>query len=71
MKEKIKHVGIVAALTILIVAICSGISWIALCGIIKLITMCFGWEFSWAISTGIWLILLILQSIFNVTVKKD
>ena len=71
MKEKIKHGGIVAALTILIVAICSGISWIALCGIIKLITMCFGWEFSWAISTGIWLILLILQSIFNVTVKKD
>lgn len=71
MKEKIKQGGIVAALTILIVAICSGISWIALCGIIKLITMCFGWEFSWAISTGIWLILLILQSIFNVTVKKD
>lgn len=71
MKEKIKHGGIVAALTILIVAICSGISWIVLCGIIKLITMCFGWEFSWAISTGIWLILLILRSIFNVTVKKD
>ena len=71
MKEKIKQGGIVAALTILIVAICSGISWIALCGIIKLITMCFGWEFSWSISTGIWLILLILQSIFNVTVKKD
>ena len=71
MKEKIKQGGIVAALTILIVAIYSGISWIALCGIIKLITMCFGWEFSWAISTGIWLILLILQSIFNVTVKKD
>ena len=71
MKEKIKHGGIVAALTILIVAICSGISWIALCGIIKLITMCFGWEFSWAVSTGIWLILLILRSVFNVTVKKD
>lgn len=33
--------------------------------------MCFGWEFSWAIATGIWLIICILKSIFNVTVKKD
>ena len=71
MKEKIKQGGIAAAVVILLVAVCYGISWIALCGIIKLSTMCFGWEFSWAISTGIWLILLILQSIFNVTVKKD
>ena len=71
MKEKIKHGGIVATLTILIVAICYGISWIVTCGIIKLITMCFGWEFSLAISTGIWLIICILKSIFNVTVKKD
>ena len=71
MKEKIKQGGIVAAVVILLVAVCCGISWIATCGIIKLITMCFGWEFSWAIATGIWLIICILKSIFNVTVKKD
>ena len=71
MKEKIKQGGIVAAVVILLVAVCYGISWIATCGIIKLITMCFGLEFSWVIATGIWLIICILKSIFNVTVKKD
>ena len=71
MKEKIKQGGIVAAVVILLVAVCYGISWIVTCGIIKLITMCFGWELSLAISTGIWLIICILKSIFNVTVKKD
>ena len=71
MKEKIKQGGIVAVVVILLLAVCYGISWIATCGIIKLITMCFGWEFSWAISTGIWLTIWMLKSIFNVTVKKD
>lgn len=71
MKEKIKHGGIVAVVAILLLAVCCGISWIVTCGIIKLITMCFGWEFSWSIATGIWLIICILKSIFNVTVKKD
>ena len=48
------------------------LSWIVTCGIIKLITMCFGLTFSWGIATGIWLIWLMLKSLFsnNVTVKK-
>ena len=71
MKEKIKQGGIVAVVVILLLSVCYGISWIVTCGIIKLITMCFGWEFSLAIATGIWLIICILKSIFNVTVKKD
>ena len=70
MKEKIKQGGIVAAVAILLVAVCYGISWIVTCGIIKLITMCFGLEFSWAVATGIWLIICILKSIFNVTVNN-
>ena len=49
----------------LIVAVCYAISWIATCGIIKLITLCFGWTFSWAIATGIWLILCLIRLIFN------
>lgn len=71
MKDKIKQGGIVAVVVILLLAVCCGISWIATFGIIKLITMCFGLEFSWAVATGIWLIILILKSIFRVTVKKD
>lgn len=70
MKDKIKQGGIVAVVVILIVAVCYGISWIVTCGIIKLITMCFGLEFSLAVATGIWLIICILKSIFNVTVNN-
>lgn len=70
MKDKIEQGGIVAVVVILIVAVCYGISWIVTCGIIKLITMCFGLEFSWAVATGIWLIICILKSIFNVTVNN-
>lgn len=70
MKDKIKQGGIVAAVVILLLAVCYGISWIVTCGIIKLITMCFGLKFSWAVATGIWLIICILKSIFNVTVNN-
>lgn len=70
MKDKIEQGGIVAVVVILLLAVCYGISWIVTCGIIKLITMCFGLEFSLAVATGIWLIICILKSIFNVTVNN-
>ena len=70
MKDKIKQGGIVAVVVILLLIVCYGISWIVTCGIIKLITMCFGLEFSLAVATGIWLIICILKSIFNVTVNN-
>ena len=62
--------GIIAA--VLIFVLLGGVSWIATCGIIKLITLCFGWNFSWAWATGIWLIMFLAKSIFshNTTVKK-
>ena len=40
------------------------LSWIVTCGLIKLITLCFGLAFSWAIATGIWIVLVILKYIF-------
>lgn len=54
-----------------VLAICA-VSWILTCGIIKLITLCFGWTFSWVIATGIWLVLWIVKSIFSniITIKK-
>ena len=55
---------------ILLLVIGYAISWILTCGIIKLITICFGLTFSWAIATGFWLILCLLKSVFSVTVKK-
>ena len=41
----------------------AAIGWIAVCGIVKLITLCFGWTFSWYIATGVWLILVLLNAI--------
>ena len=59
-------------LAILIIAVCVFLEWIITVGIIKLITMCFGWTFKWSVATGIWLIICVLQSIFksNVNVKR-
>ena len=70
LKNKIAKGGVVALVVISILVFAYGISWIVTCGIIKLITMCFGWTFKWSIATGIWLIICILKSIFNVTVKN-
>ena len=71
MKRENKKKCAAVAIAILILAALLGMSWIVTCGLIKLITMCFGLEFSWAVATGIWLIICILKSIFNVTVKID
>jgi hypothetical protein len=56
--------GTAAIIVILILAVCYGLSWIVTCGIIKLITMCFGLTFKWSIATGIWLVICILKSSF-------
>lgn len=50
-----------AIVIILIFVISFGLSWIVTCGVIKLITMCFGLTFKWSIATGIWLILCLLR----------
>ena len=69
-KIAIAEGGATILAVIVILAVCYGLSWIVTCGIIKLITMCFGWTFKWSVATGIWLIICLLQSIFKVTVKN-
>ena len=71
MKNKIDLSGPEAIIAfIFVVILCYGISWIVTCGIIKLITLCFGLTFKWSAATGIWLIICLLRSIFRVTVRK-
>lgn len=41
------------------------LSWGVTCGVVKLITMCFGWKFKWSSATGIWLILCLARTVFN------
>lgn len=57
---------------VLIFASVCGFSWILTCGLVYLITLCFGWTFNWAVATGVWLVMWLLSSVFksNVTVKK-
>ena len=45
------------------------LSWIVTCGIVWLITLCFGLAFDWLIATGIWLVLCLLKWIFGSVVK--
>lgn len=54
--------GLIAFITI---AALYGLSWIITCGIIKLVTLCFGWTFKWSIATGIWLVMCLLKRIFT------
>lgn len=70
-KSTAKIIGTGFGVLLAVVAIYA-LSWIVTCGIIKLITMCFGLTFSWGMATGIWLIWILLKSLFsnNVTIKK-
>lgn len=43
----------------------SGLSWIATCGIYKLITLCFDITYAWDAATGVWLCLFLLSSVFG------
>ena len=61
--------GLAILLALAIVAIGLGISWIITCGIVKLITICFGWTFNWSIATGIWFVMFLFKSFFNTTSK--
>ena len=47
-----------------LMAAVTAFSWIVTCGIVKLITLCFGWYFSWPIATGIWLVMILLRMVF-------
>ena len=54
--------GIIAVLFLM--AALTAFSWIVTCGLVKLITLCFGWTFSWPIATGIWLVMILLRMVF-------
>lgn len=67
LKKNVSNIadGSLAVLVVLaIVILAFGISWIVTCGIIKLITLCFGWTFSWGIATGIWFVMMLLKKSF-------
>lgn len=56
-------IGCLTAVVIYIVA--CALSWIVTCGVFKLITLCFGWEYTWGIATGIWLVMYLVKHVFS------
>lgn len=52
-------------ISIVIMVAVFAFDWILYCGVIKLITMCFGWTFKWSVATGIWLVTLLAKHIFR------
>lgn len=70
-KSTVKFIGTGIGVLFALVVVYA-ISWIVTCGIIKLITICFGLAFSWGVATGIWLIWIMMKSLFshNITIKK-
>lgn len=59
--ETVKHILIVIGIFLAVMAL----SWGATVGIIKLITLCFGWNFSLLIATGIWLAMFLVSACFK------
>lgn len=44
---------------------CYALSWAMFIGIAKLITLCFSWNFSLQIATGIWLVICLIKLCFS------
>ena len=69
-KKIIATGGSALLLTIILLVVAFGVSWMVSCGVIKLITMCFGWQFKWSIATGIWLVMCLARTVFNNSSSK-
>lgn len=53
------------ALVCAVIVVCIALSWITVVGVIKLITLCFAWEFSLRAATGIWLLMGLVSMMFG------
>jgi hypothetical protein len=63
--------GLSFGIAILVFALFLALSWIVTCGVIKLITLCFDWTYTWRVATGTWLVLQLLSTYFKATLKID
>lgn len=50
---------------LILLAISYGTSLVVTCGVIKLITICFGVRYKWKIAIGIWLIICLIKPVFD------
>lgn len=57
MKNILKYIPLIIMFLLL--------SWLVTCGLVKILTLCFDFDFSWKMATGVWVGLSIVQSIFS------
>ena len=62
--------GFLAVLLVAMLVFAYGLSWIITCGVVYLITLCFGWDFSWLMATGVWAAAFLIRALFGKR-KKD
>lgn len=55
---------------VLMLACVYAISWAICTGLIYLICLCFSWEFSVLIATGIWLVFILIKGALSTSDKK-
>lgn len=65
MSKNKKDGGAILLFTIIFLIVVFAFSWIVTCGVIKLITICFGLKFKWSIATGIWLVMCLARTVFK------
>lgn len=58
-------------LAVLLLLITCAVSFLITAGIVWVICWAFGFLFTWKLVIGIWAVLFLLRTVFNVTVKKD
>lgn len=64
MKDKSKFIAGFVGVLWLVIGIYA-LSFIVTAGITYLIFWCFGWEWNWLIALGLWLLTILLRSIFG------
>jgi hypothetical protein len=59
-------------ITGLLIVMVYGFGWIVTCGIVKILSLCFGFKFTWLLATGFYLVYLILKDIAeSITFVED
>ena len=52
-------------IVVIIVIVLTALSWLVTCGVVKVLSMCFSFAYSWKLATGIWLVCLMLRWIIS------
>lgn len=53
------------AIVVIVVIALTALSWLVTCGVVKVLSMCFSFAYSWKLATGIWLVCLMLRWIIS------